>query len=55
MPDQTTAEEVIVLAGFAGRSQGELGSARPEVADLAANAKAPPDSDIQTQSPLDYP
>jgi hypothetical protein len=36
-PEDTTTDEVIVLAGFAGRREREIGLAGPEVAPLTTD------------------
>ena len=51
-PEGAAAYEEIVLAGFAGGSQGEVGFAGPEVADFAAHGQFPPDINVKAQAAL---
>ena len=53
-PDHAAAYEEIVLAGLASGSQGQVRRAGPEVANLAANAEAVPDPDVQSKSALEH-
>ncbi len=58
MPDHTAADQIIVLASLAGIGQRQVGSAGPEISNLAAqteasNATCFPQSYIQAEAALE--
>jgi len=56
MPDHPATEKIVMLASFSCVRQRKVGSARPEVANLAAYAQAPQSAlkgtDVQAESAL---
>jgi len=54
VPDYAAADEIVVLASLARVGQGQIGCARPEVADLAANAEAAQDPNVEPEAALEH-
>src|ERR1700691_3393701 len=55
VPDDATADEEVVLAGFTGVGQGQTRRAGPEVPDIEANTELVQNSNVEAESTLENP